>query len=387
MTFLMMSPRQYRGILNKCLHVITLFVLVSSANWLNADPEPPEPVYPLMYLPAPPPAVLLSDDILISAEKEPVINKKLVEIKEPVQQLEAIAIPPVPETDPQPAGAEKPPAVKQTTEILEPAVIVRPGDRFSLYFEGSPWLYTALMPIGEGIKYEGRSREDAGDRLLFTAKEQGEYLLRFVLGTSSPGDETVATRAVSVVAPDMFLTAIGVGEAQEITGDQKQDSGSGDFPGTEEAWVSASKGSYERALEYFSHAAATSGKNLHGEIYILSVLCGRKMEDANEAFIYDLDERGKAGFILKVIDLGSSFDKSDYLRLLETAAADFAGFNGYDHLLYTLAGMHESLGEVRNYRAAVKYYNEIISMYPLSKYWEESKQRRNYIERHFLLVR
>ena len=64
-----------------------------------------------------------------------------------------------------------------------------------------------------------------------------------------------------------------------------------------------------------------------------------------------------------------------------------SGADGLDEALFILAGYYEKCTAVRDERKAVSYYRQIVDYYPVSIYWEGSRERIRYLERQYIYIR
>lgn len=63
------------------------------------------------------------------------------------------------------------------------------------------------------------------------------------------------------------------------------------------------------------------------------------------------------------------------------------GARGTDEILFRLASLLEAPGDQRDLRRSLTLYERIVDEYPLSRYWNESSRRIEYIRRHFFDIR
>ena len=68
-------------------------------------------------------------------------------------------------------------------------------------------------------------------------------------------------------------------------------------------------------------------------------------------------------------------------------ASGFSPRRGTDELLYLLARSLEQPGVERDLRRSLFYYELLMARYPVSRFWEPSRQRAEYLNRHYFEVR
>ena len=84
--------------------------------------------------------------------------------------------------------------------------------------------------------------------------------------------------------------------------------------------------------------------------------------------------------------LADAGDCSAAAGLLENSI-DQLDWSEQDAALFILAGYYENCPEIRDERRAAEVYSRIVDYYPVSIYWEDSKDRKIYLERNFIHIR
>ncbi len=80
-------------------------------------------------------------------------------------------------------------------------------------------------------------------------------------------------------------------------------------------------------------------------------------------------------------------DARGAISLLEAYQGEETRELELDEVWFRMAGLLEREEEARDLRRAVELYERIVDEYPLSVYYEPSRQRVEYLKRHFFLVR
>lgn len=75
------------------------------------------------------------------------------------------------------------------------------------------------------------------------------------------------------------------------------------------------------------------------------------------------------------------------LRLLEAYVRSGSRENALDEVLFSMAQLLEEEGDTRDLRRAHTLYRRVVDEHPLSLYYGASRQRAEYLERHFFLIR
>ncbi len=395
-----MSPEYKHAKFSTLLFLLPCFMLRLVSDTI----EPPLPAFSSSYFPGPAPAVTFSEDTLL----EPPVEQARVETKQTVPVEKVLIPPPVvvkPATSPAPEivpqNTEKSVSATDAVESnTETDLYARPGDRFSIYLNRSPWLFTAIDPAGEGIRYEGRSREENGDRLIFTARDTGKYRLKFVLGTSSPDKAASEIRTVEVVEPEVFIQKIAggvsaseerTGDAQLIQNDQKEAS-VWDTP--EEAWEETLKNRTENsaackdALAWFDRRyEKREDSKLLSYMYVLNFLNQSDPPESVVENLFSLTSEEQRTYLEDIDRLSEYLVQNEKTALLDSVINTMNDFNGLDLLIFKLGNEYERRENVEYYRKAAACYDQLITDFPLSRFWDQAHYRKNYIERHFLLVR
>ncbi len=74
------------------------------------------------------------------------------------------------------------------------------------------------------------------------------------------------------------------------------------------------------------------------------------------------------------------------VELIESRMPDF-DFLELDSVYFFLAKQYESVSGLRDIRKSIDYYKKIVDEFPISLYWEDSRERINYLERRYIYIR
>ena len=266
-------------------------------------------------------------------------------------------------------------------------IFARPGDPFNLYLDGETWLYTGAAPNDSRVEYAGRSRSDSGIRFNFIARKIGVLTLSFSRSGSQGRAAEERRVVVEVVAPDQFLARIGAEPADsEPTVDEQ---GGVSF---EQAWEFIESGEYEKAFALLSTTPTFDGISTAERAAAVVLSAALRTEKVSlpspeELGLDGLGAKAEVELIDEVLKGSHRITIERQLRALMNGRKILAGFAGIDAVLFRLGELYQEPGEQRNIERAIGYFTEIIELHPLSSYWEESRRRRVYLERHFLLLR
>ena len=392
----------------------TLLIALAVLAPLRAQPEN-EPPDPLLI---PPGMIFIEDYQLPPGPADEIVEYRLVPQRKrtplPAAPAPAVTPSPAPQPEPRPETTTepRPEPVAQTPAEPQKAppadfsgeadLLAPEDDQFSLYLEGSGWLFTeALSDRGEkgGIEYRGRNRSSGGIRFSFASRGRGRYRLIFVRSGASGSAGGTTSYLVEVLREDEFLTRVS-GQPAEMDPEEALPEGAegaeAEEAGTrlfslaqiEELLI---EGRYGEALGALNRDSFTEtlGREDAGKLWVLriaaEILSGRGPDQSAVAEPYD-PARSRE-FIEQILGLGARLGGQDELNLLHGAYRIFESRAYGDRLLYRLALRYETPGPVRDIEAAVRFYKLLVREYPLSPFWEAAEERRNYLERHFLLIR
>ncbi len=74
------------------------------------------------------------------------------------------------------------------------------------------------------------------------------------------------------------------------------------------------------------------------------------------------------------------------VELIESKMPDFDLLE-LDSVYYFLAQQYESVSGLRDIKKSISYYKKIVDEFPISLYWEDSRERINYLERRYIYIR
>jgi hypothetical protein len=191
-----------------------------------------------------------------------------------------------------------------------------------------------------------------------------------VVGLQSGAEETGSGVAVGV----------DTGESLEMADSAQAPSGDGPDEGVlvvdRDYWVglassgSADAGEARQRLQAMSLDG--SGEEIDEALNLLTAFGEATPGDYSDS-ITALIENG---------ELDRASDWTDRYLLSGTASR-----YGTDRLLYQLAQRLEEPGPKRDLRLSLYYYQLLMDRYPVSRYWEPSRERTEYLNRHYFEVR
>ncbi len=310
---------------------------------------------------------------------------------------------PQPESRPQPqptiAAAAQPVAVQRR-------VSAEPGREFSVRLDGRGWVFIGAdrdnQAPGAAVEYRRRRSIDGDTEVILRAPDSGGYTLRFqrqdlshgtaehrLIGLDVSDNPQQSTEDTApVITPELPLvadTAPIPDDPQRVATAARTAFDSGDLEQAAALWRR------NRSLEQPLGSQARRG------LFDLAFQSSRYSEAVDYA--QQMLDHGEAPAVAEVTRLAeyslANDQTNNALDLLQRrlamnesategrsdAAADT------DALLYQLARLYETDAESRNLRVSLSYYRRITDEFPLSRYWERSRARIEYIERHFIHVR
>jgi hypothetical protein len=244
---------------------------------------------------------------------------------------------------PKPAGFASEDASGDIEEIKAFA-----GEVFSCRLEGEGWiLETAAASVDgdtDGIRFNGREYQSGETIFYFYPFSENIFIIKFrFVDYSSETSRSKIIRAV-VGALETEGKAAGL---QEEAGDSDASPMTGD---------AESAGTGESVLEPEAKMAVPFiPEDVEGLIHY------------TEGLIAD----GKCREVAGILE-----DKIEQVNWMEQ-----------DRLYFALAELYQNCDSVRDERQAIVYYKHIVDYYPVSNYWEISKERINYLERYFIDIR
>jgi tetratricopeptide (TPR) repeat protein len=149
----------------------------------------------------------------------------------------------------------------------------------------------------------------------------------------------------------------------------------GNLPLASEYWAQAAASGGARAGEARErlYALAIEGdepgavRSSVAELRAAQELTLDQLRSAAEAMSRMGDHDAAAGYFTEVLRAGGGYDR--------------------DSLLFRLAQLLELPGEARDLKRALSLYEEILRDYPLSRHWDVSSTRTEYLRRHFFDIR
>jgi hypothetical protein len=285
----------------------------------------------------PPEEVEQASEIESQAVQAEAPESQVLKVLEPVPASVA-SVPP-----PKPAGFASEDASGDIEEIKAFA-----GEVFSCRLEGEGWiLETAAASVDgdtDGIRFNGREYQSGETIFYFYPFSENIFIIKFrFVDYSSETSRSKIIRAV-VGALETEGKAAGL---QEEAGDSDASPMTGD---------AESAGTGESVLEPEAKMAVPFiPEDVEGLIHY------------TEGLIAD----GKCREVAGILE-----DKIEQVNWMEQ-----------DRLYFALAELYQNCDSVRDERQAIVYYKHIVDYYPVSNYWEISKERINYLERYFIDIR
>lgn len=294
-------------------------------------------------------------------------------------------------------------------------IYARKGDEIEISFKENGWLLLDMPKQGAGIIFLDRSIEDGKTLFKFRGTGIGTFTLPFQYQDHLKGVMRREIIEVKVVSEEDFDAIMGQrGSETDNASRQKR---------RENAARLADLGRYHEALgEYlaaytagdpglnetiatlafldknYATAAAYWTKNLkekgvfHDKAVIGLVKTAMVTNDrgALSALLQDLlrvenfpIEEELAGLI-RYFNTGN--DDTQLYDLLDEYGRRFPQGRYSDEILYFLGMLCERHAPIRNFTRAREYYRRVVREYPESRYFLPSRERIEYIERHYLKV-
>lgn len=269
----------------------------------------------------------------------------------------------------------------------EPDLLAPEDELFSLFLNGTGWLYTrAVSSSGDegGIDYRGRNRESGGVRFSFASRAEGLFRLLFIQSGSGGDVGGTTSFLVEVMAEDEFLARVSgtdIADVEDEAAAIESPPSAIDLHAVEELLLSGRYEEAEDALARDYTASEADPVQLWALRFAASLLSG------NGTRPQAADPTLTIALIDRLMSLAALIGGVEELDILHAARRFFENHPYSDRLLYRLASRYEGAGPQRDIEAAVRFYNLILNEYPLSPFWDAAEARKNYLERHFLLIR
>ncbi|MFP4330534.1 MAG: tetratricopeptide repeat protein [Spirochaetaceae bacterium] len=245
------------------------------------------------------------------------------------------------------------------------------GEQLLVTLDGEGWLYLGVADGSRGVRFLSQREEGGQTSFRFRLTDPGSYELRF---------QRQDLFAAEVEEHAVLLDARGEVSPGEGRDSLTEASGSPDPQQEGELGAGGSLSALGEGAELTEEDE--SGGN-------------RQRSPASEAeLLEDLD-----GTIRRLIDdpdssvlafaesLRAEGRRAGALSLLEAYSRSGERESSLDEILYAMATLLEEPGETRDLRRAHSLYRRLVDEHPLSRYYGDSRQRAEYLERHFFLIR
>jgi hypothetical protein len=302
-----------------------------------------------------------------------------------------------------------PSAVSSGESVNRRTASVAAVDELRIVLPGTGWLYVG-REYGDGtVEFVDKRGVSSGEEFRFRLSAPGEYGLWFQQQDIVHGqvtNEHLALTAASVepsatlAVADLPLT----GAAERLPGSEVVAAG-GSFEAGE---TSVQNPTEADEPEVADPADGSSGEQVVGRAFWAQVASSGSAEAPaarRELFRLSLDgtpeEVLEAFSLLSTSDEASESDYRDTIDALLAAARYDAGADlvdqylsgipgsapGADELLYRIAGFLEQPGPYRDLQRSLRYYRRLMDEFPVSRYWEPSRTREEFLNRHYFEVR
>lgn len=293
--------------------------------------------------------------------------------------------------------------------------VVQPGSEISIVLPGTGWLYVG-KEYGDGsVRLLGKSGAEGDETFRFQISEPGDYGLWFqrqdpLAGTFT--NERFALRADAHGEPRQPRTATDDAAGGAETGSSESEPpDTGNRPGEqlshiEQALRLLDAGEEIQAIERFSEALAEAGVAASPERGVVDESLARRFADvaarapAPTAVLREFWRGLASSGVLEteaqraLLEIGIREGDTDgvleaFVWLERTSEANGSGTAPAmpDKMLFELAGRLERPGPQRDLRRALSLYRAIVDDRPLSPYWDDSRSRIEYLQRHYIDVR
>jgi len=300
--------------------------------------------------------------------------------------------------------------------VSDQEVFARLEDRIDVNLEGRGWYFIGEKNGISGVLFDGRSIENEISSFRFIVEDLGEYLLIFQrqdLEENILYEEQIMVHAVT---DEIFFKKVNPGETEfsrpEGGGDYtaaRRMKQSGRFKDALEEYLfqyqegdssinneiadaAYSLGKYDLAQEFWMKNMDKDNP-VYADACIGIIKCAIKQDDMKMFDqIFDdflaLDSPEKAEILLDAAEfqIRNKSEKAA-LEMLNMFLEDYQDHEKADYACFLAAQIYESPGEQRAVQEAYNYYERLTIEYPTSLYWEESSQRMDYLERHYLRIR
>ena len=370
---------------------------------------------------------MAQSSLAVAEEPSKPIHSERPSVSEQAAAVEPVEVPEPPEqSPPEPRRPEKesPPVTvasvlpdeKPATRAEPPApeihrITARIGDQVSPVFSGRNWLFVGAEPHDRGLRYVSREIGEESTAFVFLASESGTYKLSFQQQDNSRG---------------LLVTELLEVEVQTSSENRIADEGN-EVPQSDGADLAAAdslygSGSFEESLRAYLQQDGGDDPYINDRIAELSM----KVGDYPQAVAYwqrnlsepssDFAEKAVRGIVQAVPNTGNPeplverihmltevIEEPDALlsladlmfesghlpetaRIYEHLLEGNKRFRGKDRVYFMLGKLYES-DSLRDEKKAHFYYSSLLDRYPASRYYQEARERAQYLDSHFLRIR
>ena len=316
---------------------------------------------------------------------------------------------------PRQADAGAAAAVPPETSWLQRSATADPGSDVVITLSGRGWLYVG-REFGAGIADLITTRSVAGnEEFVFQFSESGDYGLWFqrqdplsglitnerLQVDASPGGSDqisvvslVETTPVAAGMNDAVVPQVVEMPSAGPVGVTTEDPVDGPSQWRERAVAASLSGNMPVAVEYWQKIIAAGGADAHLARESLFALAVGAADGVTAAVLGAGVEALRLAGELDGERLLQAAEAADAAGLYTNAAAYYGelselnpGVDGLDGIYFRLAQILEMPGPARDLRHARALYEAVIDRYPLSRYWDESAGRIEYLKRHYFEIR
>lgn len=299
-----------------------------------------------------------------------------------------------------------PSTVAPLSDPVQYRVAAAPASEVSVHLDGRGWIYlgtTEENPSGSGsaaesrrfdsaVEYRRRRTVDGETEIIVRAAKAGRYTLVFQRQDLTDG--TIERRLVGLDVSPGYADRPPLDDPPAAEAQPERASAAAEDPHVVDAAarravdgrnpeLAATLWRRNRFLEQPLGAEARRG------LFDLAYQSSRYSEATDYArAMLDYDEAPPVAPLAHLADLSIANGRGDdALDLLRRRLALLGDGRDGDLLLFRLAQLYETDPLRRNLRSSLDHYRRITEQFPLSRYWEASAERIEYIERHFFHLR
>ncbi len=289
-------------------------------------------------------------------------------------------------------------------------VFAKINEEICIFFPESGWVLLNSGDWGRGLRFKSKERKKNSVNFNFVALKEGKYTLKFQKNN---------IRNATTAYEKVFVTVL---RGEDFIPDSRDIIRKGDFSIADDLYE---KGKLKEALYEYLMAYKKGNPDVDnriGDIYFRlndfdnAVKYWKKNLNNRKAALRDQAVKGiiKAAInnndvelLNRTIDRLLKIRSKDAKEIILEAAAFLKDFNKIDRaaslyskyiklfpddllidqIYYLLGRIYEMDSVVMDFKKSVMYYTIVIENFPSSLYWDKSKNRINYIKRHYLQIR